>query len=218
MAKLGFFAGVLALAVILGCESKPTEKVPTTPPLAPAEAHLVLKNLQYVGLRKDLKHIPILAPVNPDIVFGSAWWFHQHAGKMGIALDEKELVDLDMLEFLNMGYISTQPLKDFPAGENKIDNFPAKSATYDISKARKVYNAGLYRLLKGVPPDMWGDLVVMENKPDTSNVKLRQLTFGYKGTPVMIVAALEREDGKWAVTYIQFKKWPEELKKMVQAS
>ena len=222
MAKLSWAAGFLGLAVIVGCENKPVEKVPTTPPLAPAEAHQLLKNFQYIAVRKDNKQLALIAPVTSDVVFGSGWWFHQHAGKMGIALDEKELVEFDLIEFLNKGYISTQPLKLMP-DDPKLDNFPPADpkapnydSTYDISKARKVYNAGLYRLMKGVPPEMWADMVVMETKPDKDNTKLRQLVFGYEGTPVMQVAALQKDDGKWVVTYVQFKQWPEQLKKMVK--
>lgn len=224
MAKLSWATAILGLAVIVGCENKPVEKVPTTPPLAPAEAHMILKNFQYIAVRRDNKHISLIAPVTPDVVFGSGWWFHQHAGKMGIALDEKEIVDFDLMEFLNKGYISTQPLKMMP-DDPKLDNFPPPDpkapnydATYDIAKARKVYNAGLYRLMKGVPPEMWADMVVMETKLDPANTKLRQLVFGYQGTAIMNVAALQKDDGKWVVTYVQFKQWPEQLKKMVKAS
>jgi hypothetical protein len=222
MAKLSWAAGFLGLAVIVGCENKPVEKIPSTPPLAPTEAHLVLKNLQYIAVRKDNKHISLVAPVTPDVVFGSGWWFHQHAGKMGIALDEKEIVEFGLVDLLNKGYISTQPLKMMP-NDPKLDNFPPPDPkapnydpTYDITQARKVYNAGLYRLMKGVPSDMWADMVVMETKSDPANTKLRQLVFGYAGTPVMNVAALQKDDGKWVVTYIQFKAWPEQLAKMVK--
>lgn len=222
MAKLSWAAGILGLAMIVGCENKPVEKVSSTPPLAPAEAHQVLKNLQYIAVRKDNKHISLIAPVTPDVVFGSGWWFHQHAGKMGIALDEKEIVEFDLVEFLNKGYISTQPLKMMP-NDPKLDNFPPPDPkapnfdpAYDIGKARKVYNAGLYRLMKGVPVDMWADMVVMETKLDPANTKLRQLVFGFRGTPIMNVAALQKDDGKWVVTYVQFKQWPEQLQKMMK--
>jgi hypothetical protein len=222
MAKLSWAAAFLGLAVIVGCENKPVEKIPTTPPLAATEAHLVLKNLQYIAVRKDIKHISLIAPVTPDVVYGQGWWFHQHAGKMGLALDEKELVDFGLVDLLNKGYISTQPLKLMP-NDPKLDNFPPADPkapnydpSYDISQARKVFNAGLYRLIKGVPAEMWADMVVMENKTDPTNTKLRQLVFGYKGEVVMNVAALQKDDGKWAVIYIQFKAWPEQLVKMVK--
>lgn len=222
MAKLSWAAGFLGLAVIVGCENKPVEKVPSTPPLAPAEAHHILKNFQYIAVRKDNTQLAMLAPVASDVVYGSGWWFHQHAGKMGIALDEKELVEFDLVEFLNKGYISTQPLKLMPQ-DPKLDNFPPADPkapnfdpTYDVTKARRVYNAGLYRLLKGVPAAMWADMVVMETKSDPANTKLRQLVFGYGGTAVMQVAALQKDDGKWVVTYVQFKQWPEQLQKLVK--
>jgi len=224
MIKLSWAASLLSLAVIVGCESKPEEKIPSTPPLAPAEAHQVLRNLQYIGARKDFKNIALIAPVAPDVVFQSGSWFHFHAGKMGIALDEKELQDLGMIEFLNKGYISTQPLKMFPDTELKLDQFPPPDPkspkydpSYDITKARVVYNAGVYRLMKAIPMEMWPELVVMENKPDPSNVKLRQLVIGYKSTPVMNIAVFQKDDGKWALVYVLFKQWPEQLKKLVAA-
>lgn len=225
MSRLSLAASVLSLVMIVGCGTKSAEKIPSTPPLQPAEPHLVLKNLQYIGARKDFKNIPLIAPVAPEVVFQSGSWFHFHAGQMGIALDEKELQDLGMVDFMNRGYISTQPLKMFPSSEMKIDQFPPPDPkspkydpTYDITKARVVYNAGVYRLMKGVPVEMWPDLVVMENKPDPSNVKLRQLVLGYKATPVLNVAVFQKDDGKWAVVYILFKQWPEQLKKLMAAS
>lgn len=224
MSKVVWAAAVLSLAVIVGCDSKSAEKIPSAPPLAPAEPHLAFKNLQYIGARKDFKNIALIAPVAPDVVFQSGSWFHFHAGQMGIALDEKELQDLNMVEFLNKGYISTQPLKMFPSTELKIDQFPPPDPkspkydpTYDIAKARVVYTAGVYRLLKAIPAEMWPELVVMENKPDPSNVKLRQLVIGYKATPIMNVAVFQKDDGKWAVVYILYKQWPEQLKKLIAA-
>jgi len=85
-----------------------------------------------------------------------------------------------------------------------------------LDKAKLVFNAGIYRLSKGVPAEMWPELTVMENKPDANNPKLRQLVIGYKATPVMNMAALQKDDGKWALVYIQFKQWPEQLKKLMQ--
>jgi hypothetical protein len=222
MAKLSWATGFLGLAVIVGCDNKPAEKVPTTPPLAPTEAHQVLKNLQYIAVRKDNKQIALLAPVAPEIVYTQGWWFHQHAGKMGIALDEKELVEFGLVDMLNKGYISTQPLKMNPS-DPKLDNFPPldpkapnHDPSYDISQARKVFNAGLYRLMKGIPTEMWADMVVMETKPDPDNTKLRQLVFGYQGTPILNVAVQEKEDKKWVVIFVKFKLWPEQLTKMVK--
>jgi hypothetical protein len=224
MLKASWAATLLSLAVIVGCQGKPEEKIPTTPPLAPSEAHLVLKNLQYIAVRKDYKNIPLIAPVAQDVVFQSGSWFHFHAGKIGIALDEKELQDLGMLEFLNKGYISNQPLKMFPDSEMKLDQFPPPDPkspkydpTYDIAKARVVYNAGVFRLTKGIPAEMWPELVVMENKPDASNAKVRQLVIGYKATPILNMAVFQKEDGKWALVYVLYKQWPEQLKKLVQA-
>lgn len=223
MAKLSWAAAFLGLAMIVGCDSKPAEKIPVTPPLAPTEAHQILKNLQYIAVRKDNKHISLIAPVTPEIIFGSGHWFHQHAGLMGLALDEKELVEFGLVDLLNKGYISTQPLKMNPS-DPKLDNFPQSldpkarnyDATYDIGQARKVFNAGLYRLIKGVPLEMWADMVVMETKSDAENTKLRQLVFGYNGTAILNVAVFLKDDGKWVITFIKFKLWPEQFQKMVK--
>ena len=223
MSKLSLMIPVLALAAIVGCESKTSEGVPTTPPLAPVEAHQLLSNFKYIGAKKDYAAIPVIAPVGQDAVYSSGAWFHFHSGQMGIALDEKELLDLNLLEFLNKGYISTQPLKMFPSSEMKLDQFPPPDPkspkydpTYDIAKARTVYTAGVYRLTKAIPPEMWADLTVLENKPDANNAKVRQLVIGYKGTVVMNMAAFQKDDGKWALVYVLYKQWPEQLKKLVQ--
>ena len=88
--------------------------------------------------------------------------------------------------------------------------------TYTRNPGHGPASAGIYRLSKGVPAEMWPELTVMENKPDANNPKLRQLVIGYKATPVMNMAALQKDDGKWALVYIQFKQWPEQLKKLMQ--
>ena len=224
MLKMGWAATVLTMAVIVGCDSTSAEKVPTTPPPAPAEAHQVLSNLKFIGARKDYAAIANIMPAAPDVIYSQGAWFHFHAGQMGIALDEKELTDLKLLDVLNMGYISTQPLKMFPPTELKIDQFPPMEPkspkfdpAYDLAKAKLVYTAGIYRITKGVPAEMWPDLVVKENKPDAGNPKLRQLVINYKETTVMNMAVLQKEDGKWALVYVLFKQWPEQLKKLVQA-
>ena len=223
MSKLSWAATLLTMAVIVGCDSTSAEKVPTAPPLAPTEAHQVLANFKYIGARKDYANIANIAPAAPEVIYSQGAWFHFHAGQMGIALDEKELVDLKLLDVLNLGYIGTQPLKMFPPTEMKIDQFPPMDPknpkydpAYDLAKAKLVFNAGLYRLTKGIPAEMWPELTVMGNKPDASNPKLRQLVIGYKATPVMNMAALQQDDGKWALVYVKYMQWPEQLKKLVQ--
>jgi hypothetical protein len=224
MSKLSWTAMLVTMAVIVGCDSASKEKVPTTPPPAPTEAHQVLSNLKYIGARKDYASIASIMPAAPEVIYSQGAWFHFHAGQMGIALDEKELTDLKLLDVLNMGYISTQPLKMFPPTELKIDQFPPIDPknpkfdpAYDLAKAKLVYIAGIYRLTKAIPTEMWPDLVIKENKPDAGNPKLRQLVVNYKDTVVMNMAALQKDDGKWALVYVQYKLWPEQLKKLVQA-
>ena len=58
MAKLSWAAAFLGLAVIVGCENKPVEKIPTTPPLAAAEA----SRLRFAGWVLDLTHRQLTSP------------------------------------------------------------------------------------------------------------------------------------------------------------
>lgn len=260
ISKHVWIPAALAIAAIVGCDSKPAEKIPTTAPTAIKEPHEVLKHLQYIAVRKDLKDISLVSPVDPQVADGAAWWFTSHSGDMGIALSADEIASLGVGNIKDMGYIAAGVArKDLQA---KLDELSAKAQTAPAPKAKKdkkaaevpglpaemqgldpkkldfpqtvdketmadiratiaknrqaVYAAGLFRLLKGVPQAMWEGMSVMEVKNDPGgDAKIKQVTLGFGGAPVMLVSVKLKDDGNYGIVYIQFKKYPKSLQAMV---
>ena len=103
---------------------------------------------------------------------------------------------------------------DFPQNTEKATMDDIRAT---IAKNRQaVYAAGLFRLLKGVPQAMWEGMSVMEVKNDPGgDAKIKQITLGFGGAPVMLVSVKLKDDGNYGIVYIQFKKYPKSLQAML---
>ena len=135
ISKHVWIPAALAIAAIVGCDSKPAEKIPTTAPTAIKEPHEVLKHLQYIAVRKDLKDISLVSPVDPQVADGAAWWFTSHSGDMGISLTADEIASLGVGNVKDMGYIAPGVArKDLQA---KLDELSAKGQTAPAPKGKK---------------------------------------------------------------------------------
>lgn len=243
---------VAGVALILGCDSKPSDKIPTTAPTAITEPFQVLQHLQYMAVRKDMKHTSLIVPVDPEIIHGSAWWFNKHAGDMGIAYSPEEIKTFGLEPMQESGYfvagathkdlqdaldklsVSAQaaPAKkggkaDKPAlpenlaalNKDRLDALPTSpkfpdgrpNPEFDSIKnnpamLRASLAGGLYRLMKGVPVEMWPEVSVMEVKPNPTNTKIQDVYLGFQGTSIMQVSVYQQEAGKpWTVSYVYFK-------------
>ena len=100
------FAALVSVGLILGCESKPTARVPETAPVAAKQPHEILDHLKYMSVRKDLKHTAVIAPVFKNELYGNAWWFHKHAGEAGIPITEEEITFFGIKDLEDMGYLA----------------------------------------------------------------------------------------------------------------
>jgi hypothetical protein len=241
---------VAGIALILGCDSKPTDKIPTTAPTAIKEPFEVLQHLQYMAVRKDMKHTSLIIPVDPEIIYGSAWWFNKHAGELGIPYSEEEIKTFGLEPLKDMGYFSTAATKkdlqealdkltataqqagakkgkaDKPAlpenlaslDKTKLDELPGQkfpdgrpNPDYDTVKnnatlVRAALAGGLYRVMKGVPAELWPEVAVMEVKKNPVNTKVQDVYLGYQGTTIMQVSVYQQDPGKpWTVSYVYFK-------------
>lgn len=195
MARLGWIPrmalGTLAAAAILGgtlaCDGR-NSSIPQTPPLAASEPNQILLHLKYLAVKKDFRHIVLIAPISPDVVFPSAWWFHKHASDLKIDLSPEEVQALNIAPLQAM-------LPSLPRSEEK---------NYGIDQARLAFNAGIYRVLKGVPEDEWNDVVVSEVKMNPSNTRVTDLYLAYKGKQFMQVSCLKKTDGHYGVSFIRY--------------
>ena len=234
--RVAWFSAIAVIAIFIGCDSKPADRVPASAPTAIKEPFEVLKHLQYIGVRKDFKHLVLVAPVDPEVVYGSAWWFNKHAGELGATLTEAEIDALGVGDLRSMGYlapnvsrkelqenidkVNSKLLAKLPADEENLDidkldvlpnlKFPNGKPNPGAEELKAKYgrlalNAGLYRLTKVIPADVWPDIVVMEVKKNPNNPKIQTVFLGYQGTPVLEVAVYQNTDGNYGISYMYYK-------------
>jgi hypothetical protein len=247
--RLAWFSAIAALSIIVGCDNKPADRVSASAPTAIKEPFEVLKHLQYIGVHKDLKDLVLVAPVDPEVVYGSAWWFNKHAGELGSTLTDAEIDALGVGDLRSMGYlaagvsrkelqenidkVSLKQMPKLPAGQENLDidkldllptnlKFPngkPNTAVEDIKDkyGRIALNAGLYRLIKVIPADVWPDIVVMETRKNPNNPKIQSVFLGYQGTPVLEVAVFQNTDGNFGISYMYYKVAMKKLQALSQA-
>jgi hypothetical protein len=96
----------VAIAVLfIGCGNKPSESIPATAPSAAKEPYKILENLQYLGIRKDLKHISVISLTDLNVAYASACRLHKHAGALGIVLKDQDIMDLGVTDLRTKGYL-----------------------------------------------------------------------------------------------------------------
>ena len=185
-------ASLLLVPAFLGCGG---DGIPTTAPAAAKEPADILYQLQYLAVRKDYKQAAVIAPITPDVVYPSAMHFHHQAKELGITLTPEEIKGLG-IEHL------AAKLDELPGGPT--DSYPVKDA-------RLAFNAGLYRLLKGLTDKSWGK---MRHMGITDNVAGRQygstaivkdMALGFDGTKILTVSCLKKPDGTWGVSYLRYE-------------
>jgi hypothetical protein len=243
--KLAMIPVIAGIALMVGCDSKPTDKVPTTAPMAAKEPFEILNHLKYLAVRKDFKDLPVIAPSDLTNLYGNAFWFHSHAGTMGLSLTAEEIAGLGVGVAKDLGYLAPGvSCKDLQDAKDKYDAngvpMPAEMTGVDLIKLdklpnnaskdkaiasdyaklsdpatlRAVFNAGIYRLMKGIPTDMWADINVMEVKQNAGNTKAQDVFLGYKGESIMQVAVQPKADGNLGIIYIYYKVHPKKIAKM----
>lgn len=178
-------AGLLLLASATGCQSKQTLEAP----LAAQTPQDILQHLRYLAASKDYKHIILMAPVSADVVFPSAWWFHNQASHLGLQLTAEEMQDLGVTD-----------LKD------KLDNLPRYPVPgYDIQDARRAFYAGIYRLVKGFSTDEWNKMYVMQVQGNAGDQRVTDVTLGFDSQPKLVVSCVRTPEGTYGVANLQYK-------------
>lgn len=179
-------AGAMLL-MSLGCESG--DGLPATPPMAAKEPRDILPHLQYLIGRKDYRHVILIAPVDEAIVAPSARWFHSQATQLGIDLTPEEIAALEIGPMVP-----------------RLDNLPpAPTEGYDLPMARKCFNAGLYRLLKGFDADDWKKMRVLSVAQNPSNMRIQDVVLGFGGQPKLQLALIKKSDGFWGISFLAYK-------------
>jgi len=189
-------ASLLLVPAFVGCGG---DEIPTTAPAAAKEPADILYHLQYLAVRKDYKHAALIAPITPDVVYPSAMHFHRQAKELGITLTPEEIKGLG-IEHL------AAKLDELPGGPDPV-NFP----DYTVKDARLAFNAGLYRLLKGLTDKSWGKMRHMGITDNTaarqfgSQTIVKDMALGFDGTKIMTVNCLRKPDGTYGVSYLRYE-------------
>jgi len=181
---------------------------------------------------KDLRHASRIVIQDPELSYGSAWWFNKHAGELGVSYTEDEIHDFNLQSLRDKGYLGTANRKELQAAlENppvpsrlsifdveKLDQLPGlyfsdgrgnpdyKIVKNDSLLVRSALAGGLYRLMKAVPEELWVGIEVLEVKPNAGNTHVMDVFLGYLGTCIMQVSVYRDDPNTpWGISYVYFK-------------
>ncbi len=192
-------ASLLLVPAFVGCGGDP---IPTTAPAAAKEPADILYSLQYLAVRKDYKQAAVIAPITPVFVYSGAMHFHQDAKAMGLTLTPEEIKGLGV-----------EALAD------KLDTLTGSpSDDYQVKDARLAFNAGIYRLTKGLTAKSWAKMKHMGITDNTAGRAYGDLTIvkdmalGFDGTKVMTISCIKKPDGNWGISLIHYEVAPKNLK------
>ncbi len=183
-------ASLLLVPAFIGCGG---DEVPTSAPAAAKAPADILYHLQYVAVRKDYKDLAVFAPITPVMVYPAAMHFHQDAKTAGIELTPEEIKGLG-IEHL------AAKLDTIPGGPT--DDYPVKDA-------RLAFNAGIYRLAKGLTPKSWAKMKHM-GITDNSGARLQGVTMkdmalGIDGTKILTVSCVQLPNETWAISFMRYE-------------
>lgn len=235
---------VASFLLCLGCGNKPTEQLPATAPGVVKEPYEILKNLQYLGTKKELKHLQVISLTDLNVAYTAACRLHKHAGSLGIVLRDQDIMDLGVTDLRSKGYlvpgVARADLEEAKAKNKtmpwmskvdaqKLDRLPETDTLSDgkpnpeYQEIRSKYalaamQAGVFRVLSGVPDGLWPRLTVVETKPDAQSGDIQNVLVGFKGTPVLEVAVMKNKTGGYGVYNLLLKFPPKELITMLDQS
>jgi hypothetical protein len=201
------------------------------------EPYEILKSLQYLGTKKDLKHLQVISLTDTTVAYEAACNLHKHAGDLGIVLRDQDIMDLGVTDLRTKGYfvpgvshadwaeakakgktmpwmakVDPQKLDRLPETDTLPDGKPNPEFQEIKSKyALAAMKAGVFRVVSGVPEALWPRLAVVETKPSAQSSDIQNVSIGLKGTPVMEVAVMKNKTGSFGVYSLTLKFPPREL-------
>ena len=185
-------ASLLLVPAFVGCGG---DEVPSTAPGPAKEPADILYSLQYMAVRKDFKQAAVIAPITPDVVYPGAMHLHQDAKAMGLDLTPEEIKGLG-IEHLAA----------------KLDALPGgPTEDYPVKDARLAFNAGIYRLLKGITAKSWGKMQHMgitdnnAGRAYGSTAILKDMALGFDGKKILNVTCLKKPDGTFGISFMRYE-------------
>jgi len=192
-------ASLLLVPAFISCGG---DEIPTTAPAAAMEPADILYHLQYVAVRKDYKHVALIAPITPDVVYPSARQLHLDAKALGLTLTPEEIEGLGIKHLADkLDTLTGGPTDDYP-----------------VKDARLAFNAGIYRMTKALTAKTWGKMRHMGISDNSggrqygSTAVIKDMALGFDGKKIMTVSCLKKPDGTFGVTLIRWEINPKTLK------
>lgn len=204
-------------------------------PVVAGKEEAILNHLRYMSVRKDLKHASTLSLANFDTkaMYGNIHWFHKHAGDIKAPLTAEEITAFGLEDLKNMGLLAPGicqkdladakdkvALKTLPAlptemvglDLTRLDLFPNqgdKNRQVELevvmSKIGPVADAGLYRLARAVPDEVWRKMTVQAVKPNAGDKTWKDVFLQIGTRLVVQVTVAPKKDGNLGVIYMYFK-------------
>ncbi len=185
-------ASLLLVPAYVGCGG---DEVPSTAPAPATEPADILYSLQYMVVRKDYHQAAVIAPITPDIVYSGAMHFHQDAKALGLELTPEEI------KGLGIEYLAA-----------KLDSLPGgPTDDYPIKDARLAFNAGIYRLAKGLTAKSWSKMKHMGITDNTagrqygSTTIVKDMALGFGDTKILTVSCIKKPDGPWGISFMRYE-------------
>ncbi len=185
-------ACLLLVPAYIGCGG---DEIPATAPGPAKEPADILYSLQYMAARKDFNQAAVIAPITPDIVYPGAMHFHQDAKALGLELTPEEIKGLG-IEHLAA----------------KLDTLPGgPTDDYPIKDARLAFNAGLYRLAKGLTAKSWGKMKHMgitdnnAGRAYGSQTTVKDMALVIGDTKLLTVSCIKKPDGNWGISFMRYE-------------
>ena len=197
----------------------------------------LLSQMKEVALNRKFDVLLLITPTDVTNLYENTKQMYYHAGVRGISFTQDEIQSFGLTQLVNLGYIAPGiTFKDHPKysryehnqSEFKIDSLPKKYfESYNKSNQinpdysmlsgqilRSVFNAGIYRVLKGVPIEMWSKFVVEEYNSESNN-KMTRIGIAYNGNIVLNVNMVTKEDGNWGIVDVYISKPTIELERLL---
>jgi len=164
----------------------------TSPPPRPSH---ILYHLQYLAVRKDYKQAALIAPITPDVVYPSARQLHLDAKALGLTLTPEEIKGLGIEHLAaRLDTLTGGPTDDYP-----------------VKDARLAFNAGIYRLTKGLTAKSWGKMRHMGitdnmgGRQFGSQAVVKDMALGFDGKKIMTVSCLKKPDGTFGISLMRYE-------------
>jgi len=99
--------------------------------------------------------------------------------------------------------------------ETDPDGTAIRKASHEAAH-QLAFNAGIYRLLKGVPAEMWNEVSIGKTQP-TKNPAETKIILAYQGTEIIEMTARQKADKTYGIIYIHYLVHPRTLLKAAAA-